>query len=146
MANVSFKVADIQAINDPDDTYDAIISCETVEHVPEPWTAVRGLARVLKPGGRLILTTPNYFNVMGLYRAYLRLRGRVYQESGQPINNLTMIFRTRHWIRTAGLKTVATDGIGHYLPFPGASADSLPIVGPRAIAGTLGLAAFAGRR
>ena len=56
---------------------------------------------------------------MGLYRAYLRVRGRPYTEVGQPINHLTMLPLTLGWVRRAGLRIRTHDGIGHYLPFPG---------------------------
>ncbi|MFL5340324.1 MAG: class I SAM-dependent methyltransferase [Gemmataceae bacterium] len=116
---ITWDVADIQSLPYEDAAFDTVISCETVEHVPDPARAVRELARVLKPSGQLLLTTPNYFGTMGLYRGYLRLRGRRYTEEGQPINNFNMLPRTRRWVRAAGLRVVATDAIGHYLPFPG---------------------------
>jgi hypothetical protein len=75
---------------------------------------------VLKPGGRLFLTTPNYLGPMGAYRAYLRIRGRRYTEGGQPICHLTMLPRTLRWMRDAGLRVSRVDAIGHYLPWPGA--------------------------
>jgi 2-polyprenyl-3-methyl-5-hydroxy-6-metoxy-1,4-benzoquinol methylase len=99
--------------------FDTVFSCETIEHVPDPKRAVHELARVLRPGGRLFLTTPNYVNLMGVYRGYLRLVGRRFQEAGQPINQLTLFPRTLAWVRSAGLKVVATDGIVHLVPFPG---------------------------
>lgn len=117
--NISWRVADIQRLPFADDTFDTAISCETVEHVPDPAGAVRELSRVLRPGGRLLLTTPNYCSTSGLYRAYLWACGRRFTECGQPINNLTYLPLTRAWIRRAGLRITAVDAIGHYLPFPG---------------------------
>jgi len=117
--NITWRVADIQQLPFADDTFDTVISCETIEHVPDPARAVRELARVLKPGGRLLLTTPNYCSTQGLYRAYLWACGRRYTECGQPINNLTHVLLTRAWVRRAGLQITAGDGIGHSLPFPG---------------------------
>ncbi len=43
----------------PDAAFDVALSYETLEHVPDPRTFVSELARVLKPGGTLVLTTPN---------------------------------------------------------------------------------------
>ncbi|MEP6618584.1 MAG: class I SAM-dependent methyltransferase [bacterium] len=116
---VRWEVGDIQHIEHDDASFDTVISCETIEHVPDPARAVVELARVLKPRGRLFLTTPNYVGLTGLYRGYLRLRGRRYQEEGQPINNFTMLPRTIHWVRRAGLRVRTVDGLGQYLPFPG---------------------------
>ena len=42
-----------------DDTFDLILSYETIEHIWEHATFVRELARVLRPGQWLILTCPN---------------------------------------------------------------------------------------
>jgi 2-polyprenyl-3-methyl-5-hydroxy-6-metoxy-1,4-benzoquinol methylase len=116
---VRWEVADIQRLDQFGADFDTVISCETIEHVPEPPKAVRELARVLKPGGRLFLTTPNYLGPMGLYRAYCRLRGRPFTEEGQPINQFTVLPRTRKWVSQTGLRVLALDAVGHYLPVPG---------------------------
>jgi SAM-dependent methyltransferase len=42
-----------------DDTFDAIVSLETIEHVPRPDLFIRELRRVLKPSGSLLVSTPN---------------------------------------------------------------------------------------
>ena len=41
-----------------DGSFDAILCTEMLEHVPEPHLVIREFARILKPGGRLILTAP----------------------------------------------------------------------------------------
>lgn len=40
-------------------TYDAIVSCEGIEHVGNPLALLKSAAAHLNPGGRIILTTPN---------------------------------------------------------------------------------------
>ena len=99
--------------------FDTVISCETLEHLGEPRAALAELARVLRPGGRLYLTTPNYLGLMGLYRGYLRLTGRRYSEEGQPVNRFLVAPLLRRWVRAAGLEVVHADATGHYLPWPG---------------------------
>ncbi len=42
-----------------DASFDVVLSYETLEHVPDPKAFVSELSRVLKPGGTLVLTTPN---------------------------------------------------------------------------------------
>jgi SAM-dependent methyltransferase len=51
-------VSDITAIPVPDATFDVILCTEVLEHVPRPIEALREMARITKPGGRLFLTAP----------------------------------------------------------------------------------------
>lgn len=48
-------------IDAPDNTFDAVVAGELVEHIPAPELPelIAEFRRVLKPGGRLLLTTPN---------------------------------------------------------------------------------------
>lgn len=39
--------------------YDAVLALDVIEHLPEPRTALRALAGLLAPGGRLVLSVPN---------------------------------------------------------------------------------------
>jgi SAM-dependent methyltransferase len=41
-----------------DESVDTVLSTEVLEHVPDPRRCVREMARILKPGGRLLVTVP----------------------------------------------------------------------------------------
>lgn len=112
-------VEDIQHLSFPAASFDTVVSFETIEHVPSPTQAVRELSRVLRPGGNLILTTPNYMNLVGLFRIYKRLKGERYQEAGQPLNKLVLLPLTVAWVRRAGLVVDAWKTSGQYVPRPG---------------------------
>lgn len=43
----------------PDETYDGIFATEIIEHTLDPFYLLREALRLLKPGGLLVLTTPN---------------------------------------------------------------------------------------
>ena len=56
--NIEFLVADVLGLPFDAHTFDTACSFEIVEHVPDAERFVAELARVLKPGGRLVLSTP----------------------------------------------------------------------------------------
>jgi SAM-dependent methyltransferase len=55
----------------PDDHFDAVVAVEVIEHIEDQFAFVRELARVAKPGGLVILTTPNVLNVNSRVRTLL---------------------------------------------------------------------------
>jgi len=85
-------VCDITTIPEPDATFDVILCSEVLEHVPDPTKALDEFARLLKPGGKLILTAPfaslvhfaPYHFCSGFsrywYEYHLPLRGFVIEE------------------------------------------------------------------
>jgi SAM-dependent methyltransferase len=103
-ANVIWQKEDIQSLSFPDNSFETIISCETIEHIPDPHQALKELYRVLKPGGRLLLTCPNYFNLFGLWVLYRKIIGKPYTEGGQPYVNYIQIPAIYGRIRLLGFK------------------------------------------
>lgn len=53
----------------PDDHFDAVVSIEVVEHVEDQFAFLRELTRVTKPGGRVLVTTPNVLNLNSRLRS-----------------------------------------------------------------------------
>jgi len=51
-------VCDIVNIPEPDSSFDAVLCSEVFEHIPNATEALDEFARLLKPGGQLILTAP----------------------------------------------------------------------------------------
>lgn len=51
-------VSDICDMPVPDASFDAVLCTEVLEHVADPVKAVREMARVLRPGGKMIITAP----------------------------------------------------------------------------------------
>ncbi len=56
---VKFLAMDGAALGFRDETFDAIISHDTIEHVVDDRSFVKELVRVLRPGGTLLLFTPH---------------------------------------------------------------------------------------
>ncbi len=44
-----------------DNVFDNVVCSEVIEHVSDPYAVIQELSRVTKIGGKVILTTPNYF-------------------------------------------------------------------------------------
>jgi SAM-dependent methyltransferase len=63
-AGVDYRQHDVaRPLPFPDAHFECVFSVEGIEHFDSPWTFVDELCRVLRPGGRLYLTTPNTFSV-----------------------------------------------------------------------------------
>ncbi len=117
---------DAQRLPFASDSFDMVVSCETIEHVPDADAAMREMWRVARTGARLFLTTPNYANLMGLYDLYSRVR-HPHQQDDQPFDRRQWIPQIRGFVRDAGWKIVRSDGTVHQLPiFPGRNPVALP--------------------
>jgi len=63
-AELPFRQADLsEELPFEDSSFDCVTCIEGLEHLENPFQAVRELARVLRPGGALVLSVPNYLNI-----------------------------------------------------------------------------------
>jgi SAM-dependent methyltransferase len=88
-----------------DRSFDGVVSVETIEHIENPWEFARELGRVTRPGGFVIVTTPNTTNVHS--RALMLARGQIawFRASHvDPLGHITPIFPhlLREMMRRAG--------------------------------------------
>ncbi len=51
-------ISDITSVPKPDESFDAVMCIEVLEHVPEPVAAMREIIRLLRPNGYLVVTAP----------------------------------------------------------------------------------------
>lgn len=73
-------VSDVWRIPVAGESFDAILCSEVFEHIPYPVDSVREFARILKPGGTLILTAPfACLRHMDPYFYYTGFSDRFYQ-------------------------------------------------------------------
>ena len=52
-----------QSLPYPSGSFDFITCIEGLEHLENPYNAIREFHRILKPGGKLFLSLPNYLNI-----------------------------------------------------------------------------------
>lgn len=57
--NCEWSTEDATNLSFGDSIFDLVVSSECIEHTPDPRKCIAEMMRVLKPGGTLILTTPN---------------------------------------------------------------------------------------
>lgn len=119
--------ADAENLPYGDASFDVIVSCETIEHLTNPENSLREMARVCRQNGFLYLTTPNYFNAMGLYYIYARVRGRrATPGADQPFDRVFLFPQVRRMLRRTGWKIKKSDGTVHQFPlWPGHNPVSL---------------------
>jgi hypothetical protein len=67
------------------------------------------IARVLKPVGRLLLTTPNYVGPTGCYRVHAPIRASPLSEGGQSANRVTLLLCALLWFARAGFGVTGID-------------------------------------
>lgn len=85
-------VCDLTDIPVDDDRFDRIICNQVLEHLPEPGAALIELNRVLKPGGRILLTAPLYFYEhqvpYDFYRYTRYALRRLFEQAGFEIDRI----------------------------------------------------------
>ena len=57
--NVEFRTMDVSALSFDDDSFDVVVSFETIEHVDDREAFLREVARVLRPAGTFLVSTPH---------------------------------------------------------------------------------------
>jgi len=62
--DIEIKKGDLnQTLPYPSGSFDFITCIEGLEHLENPFNAIREFNRILKPGGKLFLSLPNYLNI-----------------------------------------------------------------------------------
>ena len=57
--DLDLHCGDLAAAKFPDNSFDAVTMHHVIEHVPNPVEFLKEARRILKPGGRLVMVTPN---------------------------------------------------------------------------------------
>lgn len=108
---------DLKALDDGR-TYDAVLAGEFIEHVERPYDLLRVLRTALKPGGQLLLSTPNPLGFPVVFAELSGNRSRFYTEDH-------VFYFTPRWVERmltrAGFQAPRMHGVGLWpiaLPCP----------------------------
>jgi ubiquinone/menaquinone biosynthesis C-methylase UbiE len=89
LANVHSTLGDAQALPYEDDGFDAVVLTTVLGEIPDPAVAMREIARVLRPGGRLVVGElfgdPHYTSPGALGRLGAQAGLAIEHRSGPPL-------------------------------------------------------------
>ncbi|HEV3470245.1 MAG TPA: class I SAM-dependent methyltransferase [Pyrinomonadaceae bacterium] len=85
-AGVEFVRADLDRPPVPlaGESADVVASVETIEHLENPRAFVRELVRLARPGGWVVLTTPNQLSLLSLLTLVFKQRFNEFQDAHYP--------------------------------------------------------------
>jgi len=115
---------DIGALPFPSDHFDMVISRSVVEHLQDPPRVFCEFFRVLRPGGRVVVITPNKYDYVSLiaaatpYRLHRFLVSRIFQVSEDEVfptlYRANTVSALRKAMSIAGLVERDVETINHY--------------------------------
>ncbi len=124
LPNLTLKTDDITSSQLPDNTFDFILCTEVIEHIKDSQSALKHMWRLLKPGGILLLSTPQKFSPLELSAKIAFLPGiiqivrYIYQEPVLETGHINLMTESvvRRQLSNAGFNVVENYKTGLYLP------------------------------
>jgi protein involved in polysaccharide export with SLBB domain len=82
----------------PGSLADVVTAVETIEHLENPWSFMRRLAALVKPGGLVVVTTPNQLSLLSLLTLVSKRRFSAFQDAHYPAHRTApSSIRSRAW-------------------------------------------------
>jgi 2-polyprenyl-3-methyl-5-hydroxy-6-metoxy-1,4-benzoquinol methylase len=85
-AEAEFTQVDLDTgrVSLPDASADVVAAVETIEHLENPRAFMRELVRLAKPGGWVVVTTPNQLSLLSLLTLVTKQRFNAFQDTHYP--------------------------------------------------------------
>jgi len=92
-ADVTFVRADLDTGRLPldDASADVTAAVEVIEHLENPRAFVRELTRITRPGGWIVITTPNQLSALSLLTLVVKGRFSAFQERDYPAHRTALL-------------------------------------------------------
>ncbi len=130
-----FVVADAARVPAPSASADVVVCIDSLQYFADPGAALQEMARLLRPGGRLVFSTQNNSNPAGIKRRLMEaLTGRTWSPwLAHPVENHLTYGQLMRLLDDAGLRVEYVRGqqfltawvallpsfVRHWQPFPG---------------------------
>jgi 2-polyprenyl-3-methyl-5-hydroxy-6-metoxy-1,4-benzoquinol methylase len=73
------------------DAADVVAAVETIEHLENPWAFVRALVTLVRPGGWVLVTTPNQLSLLSLATLMAKRRFSAFQDAHYPAHRTALL-------------------------------------------------------
>ncbi len=92
-AEIDFQAADLDRVPFPlgDASADVVAAVETIEHLENPRAFFRELQRIVRPGGWVVVTTPNQLSVLSLLTLVVKQRFSAFQDAAYPAHRTALL-------------------------------------------------------
>lgn len=70
---------------------DVVTAVETIEHLENPWAFMRSLVEMARPGGWVVVTTPNQLSVLSLATLITKRRFSAFQDVHYPAHRTALL-------------------------------------------------------
>jgi ubiquinone/menaquinone biosynthesis C-methylase UbiE len=122
--NLRLVADDVTASAMPAQSFDLILCSEVIEHIADSQAALAGMRRLLKPGGMLILSTPQRYSLLeqtakiAFLPGMIQLVRKIYREPILETGHINLMTarEVERQLSRAGLRVVERNKSGMYIP------------------------------
>jgi 2-polyprenyl-3-methyl-5-hydroxy-6-metoxy-1,4-benzoquinol methylase len=95
--DAEFHLIDLDALDNPAGApvapreADVVAAVETIEHLENPWAFMRALVELVRPGGWVVVTTPNQLSALSLATLVIKRRFSAFQDTHYPAHRTALL-------------------------------------------------------